>query len=103
MAEGDWIIIYPAILGYLIWPIYQLISRPKKSRTTTILKIVFWADISLSIFLALDMKDMQRRHVTDAGDTIMVIIFVAFLSFIISALTIAVSIFAGLINKYSKA
>ena len=102
MAEGDWIIIYPAIFGYLIWPIYQLITA-KKSRTTSILKTVFWIDIGLSIFLALDMKDMQRRHVTDAGDAIMVIIFVAFLSSIFSASTIAISLIARLIKKYSRA
>jgi hypothetical protein len=69
----------------------------------SILKWVFWIDLALSIFLILDRIEMQKRQVTEASDTIMVIIFVALLSFVIFTLTIAASIFIGVAKKYSKA
>src|SRR5262245_43715443 len=99
MAQEDWIIIIPAIAGYLIWPFYRLIVGSKKSKTNSLLMTVFLSDVSLSLFLSLDMMYLQSAHVTDAGDTILVILFVALFSFVISVLTIAVSGIAGLIKN----
>ena len=103
MTQEDWITIIPAVAGYLIWPAYRLITGNRKSLTASTLKVVFLLDVGLSMFLVLDMRDMQRRHVIDGGDTIFVIIFIALLSFAVSAMTIAASFFAGIIKKYSKA
>lgn len=102
MSQDDWITIVPSIAGYLIWPAYRLIIGNKKTMTASILKVVFLFDLGLSIFLALDMKDMQKRHVTDAADTIFLIIFVALLSFAVSTLTIFSGVLAGLLKKYLK-
>jgi hypothetical protein len=101
MSQEDWVIIMPAIAGYFVWPVYRLIAGSKKSTTGSILFVIFWVDLFLSVFLVLDMRDLSRRHVTDARDTIMVIIFVALLSFLISVLTVSVSILFGIIKKYS--
>jgi hypothetical protein len=87
-----------ALISFLVWPLYRLLTHNRPSSTLSVLKMIFLVEVTLVVPLTMFMILGVLGNVTDAGDTIMIIMPITLLSFAASVITLLTGI---LIRKVS--